>query len=264
MKTLKTVLIFLLVSTVVAQANTIADYGDHEGATVWYRNVEEDTQVGKYGAPTVSTAADYMTFTPLGMYAAADNGSSDINNAHLLFDVIAKPSNQVTDLNFFEQGDFTMSGGTSDDTYVDITATFQVLVHEYTDANGVIQTPFFPLPVFYDMVFSANSDGTFEYLTDGLGAEPYQSTWTGSLGIDIANVHLPAVGIFGAQGANSLTVSLDNIETASSEIGSSSEIYKKFAGGFTVSSETIPEPASVVLIAATTSLMIFVRRRFFI
>jgi len=242
-----------------SSTQAIVPHGDYTAATVIDEDVKEDTPVGEYGAPNVPSGADYMTFTPIGMQAYAAGGDSVQVNSWLQFDIRAKDGNFITQLHFGEQGNFTLDGASSDATHVVIEPIFTIRIHEI---DGGTTAPFTFFPPTYDMPISPHADGRFDY-TDGDGTNYYSGSWSGIITIDLIDYIENGLGVEGTSGANYLTVTVENLKTASSEAGSSALIDKNAFAGLTVTSETVvPEPASVVLMAGAASLITFVRRRF--
>ena len=245
-------LLLLLSASIGAHASTITNYGDFEASTVWYNQVCEDTGIGTYGTP--EAAGDSLTFKPLGLEAYSEGGGSTTNNAKIQFDLQAKEGSAISGVDFSEIGDYSMIGAAGP-TYVDVTANFSVTIYE---VDGVALASAFTTAS--TMTFSPEASGTFL-----LGAGPLtQGGWDGSIYLDALSM-LDNEGISynpNGGGVTKMNVKVDNILVAYSEIGTSALIKKKNATGFTVTSEVIPEPASLVLIAGTGLFCAFIRRRF--
>lgn len=240
-----------------AEASMFTNYGNFEASTVWYNQVSESTDYGWYGSPVV--AGNTLNFTPLGLKAESSGGGPDtVNNAQLSFDVQAKPEHYIEAFNFSEGGDFSMAGLGTDSTYVDAEANFIIQIYEVDGAAIDPVTESFSMPI------SPNADGTFEFLTDGGGSaslfNPYQEAWSGSVYIDLNDI-LTGNSVSYVNGATYANVFLENILTAGSEPGTAALINKKLQNGFSITSEIIPEPNSLILIGGTGSLLLYLRRR---
>ena len=115
------------------------------------------------------------------------------------------------------------------------------------------------------------SGGTYFLGTDGGGGPLFNTTWTGSVTLDIDAI-LTANGFLidpiNGGGATKVSIDMDNTLTAVSEPGTSALIGKKDVGGFAIATTIsrvpgeIPEPASMTLAAiALLAGAILVRRR---
>lgn len=246
---LNTASLLLLSVSMATHASTITNYGDFEASTVWYNQVCEDTGIGSYGAP--EAAGDSLSFNPVGLEAYSTGGGSTTNEAKVQFDVQAKAGSAIAGLDFSEIGDYSMIGPAGP-TYVDVTANFSVTIYE---VDGVELSSSFATDS--TMTFSPEASGTFL-----LGAGPFtQGIWDGSIYLDVLGM-LDDESINYIDGVTRMNVKVDNILVAYSEAGTSALIKKKDLTGFTITSDVIPEPASLVLILGTTSGLAFVRRRF--
>lgn len=250
---LNTFIMLLLVSVMPAEASISTNYGDFEASTVWYNQVSESTDSGWYGSPVV--AGDTLNFTPLGLKAESSGGGLDtVNNAQLSFDVRAKAGHYIEGFNFSEGGDFSLVGFGSDSTYVDAAANFVVEIYEVDGAAIDTVTESISMPI------SPNEDGRFELITDGGGVPIYENLWSGAIHINIDDI-LTNKNISYVGGATFLNVYFENILMAGSESGTSSLINKKLQNGFSITSEIIPEPSSLLLMVCTGSLIAYIRRK---
>lgn len=234
-----------------------ANYGEFTGSTVLYSNVVESTDFGYYGAPTVGGNA--LSFVPTGLKAESIGGMHPmynipiptVNDAQLNFHVWAQDGHYLEALEFSEGGDLTLAGTGTSNTYVDVTANFFVKIYK---VDGVSINTITTTNTINN--FTPNADGTVDLSTDGSVSG---MIWDGSIYIDLEQI-LKDEGISYSLGVTHASVNLDNWLEADSEAGTYSSIQKKDAEAFTVTA--IPEPASLVLIMGTTSLFIFLRRRF--
>jgi hypothetical protein len=246
----------LLVSIPSAQGFTSTNYGNYEGSMVWYNQVSETTDVGAYRAPIVSL--DSLNFSPLGLKAeSAGGGSDDVNNAALSLGIQAKSGKFIAGFLFEEAGDFIMGGPLGTDaTFVDVTANFLVSIDEVDgSAIGAVTDNL-------SMTFSPNADGTFELVTDGGGGfGSYLGGWDGSIYIDLFGI-LADNSVDYVSGVTHANLSLVNVLTAGSEESTSSLIQKDLTTTLSITSDVIPEPASLLLMVGTTLGLAFSRRRF--
>lgn len=246
----------LLASIPCAQGFISTNYGDYEGSMVWYNQVSETTDAGAYRAPIV--AGDSLNFSPLGLKAeSAGGGPNNVNNAVLNLGIQAKAGKFIAGFTFDEGGDFLMGGpGGTDATFADVTADFTVSIDEVDGvAIGTVSKNF-------SMTFSPNADGTYELITDGGGGfGSYQGEWEGFIYIDLFGI-LADNSVSFVSGATHADVNLVNILTAGSEASTSSLIQKDVTTTLTITSDVIPEPASLLLLAGSTSFLAFIRRRF--
>ena len=112
------------------------------------------------------------------------------------------------------------------------------------------------------MTFSPNADGTLQLITDGGGGfGAYQGKWNGSIYIDLFGI-LAENSVSYKSGATRANVNLVNILTAGSEASTTSLILKDETTTLSITSNVIPEPASLLLMVGTTSFLAFCRRRF--
>lgn len=235
-----------------AQAGITTYYGNFDADTVKYLDVTENMTAGTYGSPSV--VGDSLTFAPVGVEALADaststNSISVQNDAQLLFGVTAKEGKAIAGLEFSELGDYSMIG--SGFAFVDVTANFYVTI---MDVDGEELDSAFT--TVSSMTFSPNADGTVMH------SAPFtQGVWDGDIYLDVLSM-LTTEGISYVDGVTRMSVNLDNILVAYASPGGSSLIKKKDLTGFTVTSDVIPEPASLVLILGATSGLSFIRRRF--
>ena len=242
----------MLLASMGTQAVINTNYGNFEASTVWYNQVSEMTDEGKYGAPNISTGSDAMTFTPLGLVAESAGGGSTVNTAMITVDVQSKPTKSIDGFYFYELGLYTLEGTGTDATLADVSAEFTLTVTE------VDHSPYTLAPVDFSMTFSPNPDGTFEF-----AGSNEQDSWNGQATIFLDSILDAQLGSGNyISGATGVTLELKNILTAQSEAGTSALIQKTFDGGLTYTVDVIPEPASAVLLVGAASLLTFIRRKF--
>ena len=252
-------------SSFAAQIN----YGTHAGTHVNYVNVTEDTDtpLPLFGPPFVTS--DSMDFNPTGFIATSTNVGSEVTDSNLVFGVAAKSGSRISRIILNEAGDTTLGGNVSPGSMGTASAVFAsgVLdIHE-VDFVGInnISVPF-------SLTFSP-SGGTYFLGTDGGGGPLFNTTWAGSVTLDIDAIliangfAIPRGPLDPDGGATRVSLNLDNTLQAVSELGTSATIGKKDFGARTVVSNVpsepggvpeVPEPASLALLAA---LAPFVRRQ---
>jgi len=225
------------------------NYGDYVASTVDFMQVTEaavsagDTEP-LYGAPYVT--GNTLNFDPVGFFAASANGLPDITDGNLALGVWSHANNWIDSIEFEEEGDFTLLGLGTDNTFVDVTASFRVDILEIDNdplalVNAISATVF--------MTFTPNGDGTFQLFTDGGGGPLYQGDWLGKVDINLDAILDDAIlnGQLDAyeHGVSKVSLDIDNILTALSEANTSSSITKKDFKGFAIT--IIPEPTTAAL-----------------
>ncbi len=226
-------LIGTLLITSTSQAAIV--YGDFSGTTVNYINVMEDDQ-NLFGAPIVT--GDTITFSPVSFEVT----SSGVMPPRLVDGTVgmiidAKPGQSITGFSISEAGAFTLLGTGTAATRVMVALTAVVNVLE---VDGVAVPG--GLPLADSMLFA-----DFNLLDDGTS---FSTPWTNGGTIDIAALALNA-GITGE--VTKLSLVIGNSLVAMSESGSTSFIDKKAINGLSV---TVPEPASLALVALGGLLML--------
>ncbi len=255
MKALKYILCMAVVVSFAMSADAIvASYPDQTGATVWVRDISEDTDVGQYGAPTM--VGNTMLFSPLGVRAESTGGGSVQNAAQIQFKLEAMPGNYIEALLLTELGDFSFADDSTgtDATKVDVDANYYLTITEINGDPAALDIPIIPFPT--TMSFQPKASG--EILLSEAALGPF---WQGSLSVDV-NATVAAHPDYDASDkATKVSINIDNILKASSEAGTSALIAKKnVVNGFTI--EIIPEPASVLLLTSAFAGIVFARRRF--
>lgn len=219
-------------------------YGDFLGATVDYLDVSEDTNTGDtlplFGAPTVS--GDALDFNPLGFSASASGANGvDQTDGQLLFTIMGKSGNGITNILLAEAGDVSLTGFGTDATFAAVTTniTIDILETDQGPANINYQT---------SITNFSPSGGTFGQATDGGGGPLFSSNWSGAVLIELGPI-LTNNGRVG-EIATKVNVNLDNVLSALSENGTVATIAKKDfdASGFSIRIQTnVPEPSTIVL-----------------
>jgi len=232
----------LLLGSMSVQAGLLAT--SLPGNTVVYKNIAEDISgAGTYGVPVVT--GDILDFDPLGLGVSASGGAIDYNDAQLNFQILAKDQWAVTEVKFAELGDYLLAGPGGAGTYASVSATFFVNILEI---DGV--APVAPINYSVSQTFA----------NVAMPGDAGTGLWSGDVNFDIGQIITDAGQTY-EMGATWVSVVLDNIMLASSEAGTISQIKKKDANGFTVTSYVVPEPASMALLVGASSAIVFVRRR---
>ncbi|MCA9099547.1 MAG: VPLPA-CTERM sorting domain-containing protein [Pirellulales bacterium] len=239
---------------------TPVNHGTFMGDDVWYVDVTEDsgTDPGSlplYGTPTVT--GNSIDFSPTGFNAYADDtGQSDTTDGTLSFMLQAKDGFYLATLFLSEAGD-TSLGGFSGDAFTSVTASVFI---DILEVDGVPISSVNVPPV--NMVFTP-SNGDYQLSTDGGGGPAYDTTWTGSVVVDLGQALMNGGQPF-KYGATKVTVTMDNTLKALSQPGAEAFIAKKDVDGLSITPEIldIPEPASaLLLIVGMTTLGVSRRRR---
>jgi hypothetical protein len=249
------------------------NYGSHMGTHVTYVNVTEDSGSDEplplFGAPTVT--GNSIDFNPTGFDATSSNGGSDITDSNLVFMVTAKSGSRISSVTLNEAGDTTLAGNVPPGSMGTASAVFAsgVLdIHE-VDFVGInhISVPF-------SFSFSP-SGGTYFLGTDGGGGPFYNTQWSGSVTLDIDAIliangfMIPPGPVDPEGGATKISIDMDNILVAVSQVGTSSSISKKDFGGITIRSNVrlepgggpeVPEPTTFVIAGFGIMALGIVRR----
>jgi len=262
------VLSFVVVGQ-LAQAAPI-NYGSFAGSTVDYLSVTEDANSAGDAPPLFGEPAtlgpvtpgypavpcvlcaipgNSLDFDPTGFSAsAAGAAGADITDGNLTFSVVAHSGYGIGSISLSEAGDLTLAGIGTDATNVSVSGSGTLNI---VAVDGVGITP---IGVPISLTFMP-SGGSFGLVSDGGVSAPFPffSDWSGSQTIDIAGI-LNAAVINGdipafLSGATQISINLDNTLTATSENGTSALIAKKDFGGLSVTVETIPEPATWLLLS---------------
>ncbi len=245
----------LLVAGQLALATPI-NYGNLSGTSVDYIQVTENSAtdpqyfppnppVGLFGQPIVS--GDSIDFNPQNFYALSDFQAPpvDTTDGYLTFGVDAKSGFAITDISFQEGGALSVGGFGTDSTYVDVSAIGFINVLEVDgDPVGVVQ-----IPINVPFNFGVAGNGTWRLGTEG---DFNGFLWTGFQSIDINQYLIDNTNIDPIYGATKITVALDNILKAQSELLAGAFIDKKDFGGLSVTIDgvpVIPEPATWLLLA---------------
>jgi hypothetical protein len=213
------------------------NHGSHTGASVTFIDVTEDAlTLGDteplLGAPVFS--GDSLDFNPAGFDAHASGaGGNDPTGARLTFSIRAAPGAAITNVLFSEAGDVTLSGAGTDATGAIVTAAGTLTIHA---VDGLAITPI-ARPITLNFT---PSGGSYGLASDGGGLPIYHTQWTGSLGVNVAQI-LTSQSVPFMLGATNLSIDITNTATATSEAGTQSLIDKKDFGVITV---TVPEPGT--------------------
>lgn len=206
---------------------------------ITFINVTESSgtdPVPLFGPPTPFTTG--LDFDPLGFVATATNGDIDITDGQLNFAVAGSPANSINTISLFEAGDYSLTGVGTPATQALAGAIIRVTV---TEINGVPVAPVVLAPI--------NASVGFNLVANPGLVQPW------SLGLTVnVDAQLPA-----GQDATRVEVAIDNQLQAISQPASASFIAKKeFIARVTTG--TIPEPASVALLALLAPFALRARR----
>jgi hypothetical protein len=249
--TLKKVLVLSSLLIVASYASAAYNYGSNvQGTSVVYDTIDADSDI--WGNMQVS--GDALWFFPTDFQVEAQDGASVTYDDTLQFDLSLKPggaANRVIEsVSFIEYGDYALidniGGAGTDLTKAAVTATVFINILE------IANTPYFGAPIITALTYTP-SDGDYFLDTDGA---TNQSSWQGSLDVDLAD--------YGYVDVTKIHVSLDNTLTVASENGTYSRIEKKGIGENPVISisPTIPEPSSIALIGVIGCGAFGIRRFF--
>jgi hypothetical protein len=230
------------------------NYGSHSGTSVTYIDVTEEALTAGdaeplFGAPVFS--GDSFDFNPVGFDAHASGaGGNDPTGARLTFSVQAAAGFAITNIQFGEAGDVTLSGAGTDGTSAVVTAAGTITI---TSVDGAAIAPIVqPISLSF-----TPSGGTYGLVSDGGGLPIYHTQWTGSLAVNVSQI-LTAEAVPFALGATDVSIDIVNTLTATSEAGTQSLIAKKDFGAVAI---TVPEPGTGLL-AGLAIAGLAVSRRF--
>lgn len=230
-------------------ATTIStNYGDYVGTTVEFLQVTESTDEANflYNAPTISL--NTLDFDPTGFVASSGGGGADITDGQLNFTICSLPGNFIDQVLFSEAGDYTLVGGGTSGTYVQVSAPVTIEIYQ---VDGAAITP---INVTQYMTFTP-PDGKYDLINDGPAvADP----WSGGVSFDVNQI-LVDNGVDFDVGATKVDFYLDNTLVAISEVGTQARIAKKDFSGFTIT--VTPEPSTIGLLVIGVLGMSLRRRR---
>jgi hypothetical protein len=228
-------LLLLLPAASGAQIN----YGSFSGVTVNFLNVTEEETTSD-SLPLYFSfvgSANSLDFNPTGFDAAA-SGAAGLDNTgdRLTFTIQAHAGQAIPAITFFESGDTTLSGVGTDNTSTQVTSSGTITI------SAVDGAPITPIVQPIALSFTP-SGGTFGLASDGGGLPIFNTSWTGSLSLNVASI-LSGNAVPFSTGATEVSIDLVNTLTARSQAGTAALIGKKDFG-FTV----VPEPSSLALLA---------------
>lgn len=228
------------------------NYGNFAGSTVTFENVSESSITetnALFQMPYVSV--NTLGFNPQGFGAFAQFGGADFTDGQLNLTMKSMASHHIQQINFAEQGDFSLFGLGTANTFVDVSASFFITVKK-VDGNAIV-----PFTVTSSMTFAPLPSGTFNLPTYPGGGQ----LWSGTFNFDV-NAALISHSIPFLNGATEIDVALDNTLYAFSEPNTVAFITKKhFDGlGITVYDPAVPEPATAALTLIGTAFVLRRRR----
>ena len=249
------------------------NYGDFMGQTVNYLMVQEDANSPPpdapplFGKPTVlqnpypalpctiatcTIPGDTLDFTPVGFAASASGaGGNDITDGNLAFMVQAKPGQSIKNIKIKEFGDTTMSGTVPLNSNATATVVRMPVFIDIVEVNGLPITPIKLSDTSVPAIVATftPSNGDYYLGIDGNGGPFFTTTWSGEL---FANLEAVMKGI------TKITVNLDNVLIATSELNTSALIAKK---DFFIVTTNVPEPSTCGLVLVVIAVGGCVARR---
>ncbi|MCC7351983.1 MAG: PEP-CTERM sorting domain-containing protein [Phycisphaerales bacterium] len=225
----------------MAQA-AIISYGNFSGADVDYIAVTESS--GTDAVPLFDTPAiitNSLDFDPKSFVSYASNGTADVTDGQLNFDIVAHAGKGITNVTLNERGDYTLVETGTASTSVNAGAVVFVKI---TEINNI--------PLAGNQIISIPAvNATYH---DALPGAEVSTPWKFPLGLHV-NV---AAALGPNQTATRVQVVLNNTLTSTSEASTLAFIAKK---DFVVDTDvTVPEPAALGMLAIAGLALLRQRR----
>ena len=206
------------------------NYGDFLAGKCSFNNVTESSLTNPFplfGSPAVS--GNTLVFSPANFNSFVQDDNSAMTDGHLVVDIIANAGQDISKVDLVEKGTYALTGNGTTDTYASV-STPVVLTIVQVDGAGISQVTV--------------TGNIFPFGPDGLewSGGAFSGPWQGDLVLDVTAA-LRANGISSGY-ATEVKLSMDNVLTTQSELGTSAGIYK------TEADITVPEPATMLLLAA--------------
>jgi hypothetical protein len=155
----------------------------------------------------------------------------------LTFSIQAAAGFAITNVQFSEAGDVTLAGAGTDGTNAIVTAAGTLTINS---VDGAAITPIVrPISLSF-----TPSGGSYGLASDGGGLPIYHTQWTGSLGVNVAQI-LTSESVPFSLGATHVSIDIVNTLSAISEAATQSLIYKKDFGAVAI---MVPEPGAALLV----------------
>jgi hypothetical protein len=217
----------------MATAETI-DYTDLDlrGQDVEFLGVTEDSitdGLPLFDEPTL--VGNSLVFNPASFEAFSDGGGVDLTDASMTMEIRATNELGMSAIEFFEAGEYLLSGIGTNATFAQVGAPVFVQIIE-VDGQSID-----PILIVDALEFTP-SGGDFKLQDDQIGA---RIGWEGTLTVDL-DAALAANNIDGA--TTRVLLNMDNSLLAESEAGSQASLKKNETR---VRIIPIPEPSSIVL-----------------
>jgi hypothetical protein len=243
MKRTWTTLLAALAVQTAAAALCLADtnYGDFQASDCVFKNVIESSLTNPFplfDSPVVSGGS--LIFNPANFNSFVQGDNSAMTDGHLVVDITANAGQNITTVSLTEKGSYALTGNGTTDTCASVSAPV-VLTILQVNGVGISQV------TVTGNIFPFSPDG-LEW-SGGASSGP----WQGNLVLDVTAA-LRANGISSGY-ATEVKLSLDNVLTTQSEVGTSAGIYK------TEADITAPEPATISLLAAGITMIFGAARR---
>ncbi len=219
------------------------NYGDFPANTVDYLGVSEDTReltIPLFGSPSV--VGDTLDFDPTNFSSESSGLEADIVDAQLNLTIMARPGFTIPSVSISERGDFTLNGLAGE---ASATVAAPIFI-EVVEIDGVALDK--PIDFAGSMIFT--SGGDFLLSEEGIGTGQFEG-----LAMFDLDALLAAEGVTGS--ATKVKVAMDNTLSTASVPGTAAFIAKKDFDSVAV---TVPEPASLGLVAAGAVLVLRRRR----
>ncbi len=238
---------FVLVAPASAAPIT---YGNFVGTHVIYGAVTEDSAdpLPLFGAPTIT--GDLLDFAALSFDAASIGGGSASTIGTLSFTITAKPGSRIEKIVLTDAGDTTLIGNVPLDTLDTWSRAGTNFSNGAITISEVDFVAISPIVIPFNVTHSP-SGGSFFLGTDGGGGPIYQTAFTGSATLEVAQF-LMILSVPFTFGATSATVDWETPIQANSEAGTAAFISTNGVSVMTSVTRVrreVPEPVTLSLLA---------------
>jgi hypothetical protein len=277
MRTLHTLPRFALIAAAIFVATRSASaalYGNFVGPNVTYQNVSENdsqitgppvvnsTPTGLFGAPLlIPTGSDDLTFSDLGFSSLAADGTFELQDGKLTFNIVpTTPSAFIHSLSFDEGGAYRVDGPTGD---ASSEATLLFNDVRITSVNGAtLANPIIVSPTFNESQVSQTGSPGVSFASGDVKLTSTGGDATGTWDISAAfnfDAALASAAVSGRITGISVALNNELLTQTTSTDGLTLATMDKKHFIVTPVTTSVPEPASLALLLGGSLLL--ARRR---